>query len=617
MSDGWTGPVPAAQAPPGSMVIPPDVAGTFAGMGMGAVQYAAMSYADYAAGLNGGFAGNGFAEQAGMGGAYNNVGGGFADVSNLFGSGELTELSGRMAAEHLSGHMSGHLAGQLPGTVPRQHSRRPSGQHQRSRSGTLPATDIPPEMAQLSAMLAQDGGAGLSPTALGAEVTRLMAAAARAEPQAPLEQLLESLVNPAPAQHLGGGPLRPPSPYRSSTLPSFPYPGAASPSSAGSPEPSTYPRSRSRSRSPSSLSLPRNHSDPTFPLPGPHAITRQASDSLAVLMPNSVSRPASDSFPRPSRARPPDAFNPAGAPAPEAPFVLHRTITGEQGTLQLEISHVPSPGEDDDDGVWSPDDSGSDSYHGGDGGRARSVSMSEAALAGGWGGYEELLAIDPALFASPFGSQQAAQPGKPGRRNSAPPVPGTAQGQGGQPRHVCAECGKEFTRRYNLKGHERAHRGERPYACGVCGASVSSSLAFEEWKRLTKWRCGSSRGRTISRGTARRTRGSDRPYRLSAGGMVLFGLDFTRQNGLESRAGAEAVQDGPCAPGGRGSFGAPSERAGSAPVSTVAGARVPVGWGWDGGRRDERSAMIGRKEEAKDGSAGGWRRAAMDLVRYL
>ncbi|KAA1136759.1 hypothetical protein PGTUg99_003380 [Puccinia graminis f. sp. tritici] len=31
-------------------------------------------------------------------------------------------------------------------------------------------------------------------------------------------------------------------------------------------------------------------------------------------------------------------------------------------------------------------------------------------------------------------------------------------------------CGESFTRRYNLRGHQRAHKGEKPFACGYPGS---------------------------------------------------------------------------------------------------------------------------------------------------
>ncbi len=40
-------------------------------------------------------------------------------------------------------------------------------------------------------------------------------------------------------------------------------------------------------------------------------------------------------------------------------------------------------------------------------------------------------------------------------------------------RFTCTICGKNFTRKINLKGHERSHFGERPYACVNCGKAFA------------------------------------------------------------------------------------------------------------------------------------------------
>lgn len=56
-------------------------------------------------------------------------------------------------------------------------------------------------------------------------------------------------------------------------------------------------------------------------------------------------------------------------------------------------------------------------------------------------------------------------------------------------KHVfqCTRCPKVFTRKFNLRSHERTHTGERPYACPVCGATFSRA---QEQRTHTRRQCG-------------------------------------------------------------------------------------------------------------------------------
>ncbi|BGP08856.1 hypothetical protein JCM10049v2_004707 [Rhodotorula toruloides] len=44
---------------------------------------------------------------------------------------------------------------------------------------------------------------------------------------------------------------------------------------------------------------------------------------------------------------------------------------------------------------------------------------------------------------------------------------------------VCELCGETFTRRYNLRGHQRAHKGEKPYKCSYEGCDKAFARAHD------------------------------------------------------------------------------------------------------------------------------------------
>ncbi|KAG0148742.1 hypothetical protein CROQUDRAFT_40948 [Cronartium quercuum f. sp. fusiforme G11] len=61
--------------------------------------------------------------------------------------------------------------------------------------------------------------------------------------------------------------------------------------------------------------------------------------------------------------------------------------------------------------------------------------------------------------------------------------------EGTEARYVCELCGETFTRRYNLRGHQRAHKGEKPFACGFPGCTSSFARAHDQ-KRHYKLHLG-------------------------------------------------------------------------------------------------------------------------------
>jgi hypothetical protein len=70
-------------------------------------------------------------------------------------------------------------------------------------------------------------------------------------------------------------------------------------------------------------------------------------------------------------------------------------------------------------------------------------------------------------------------------------------------KHQCSYCGKQFTRKYNLQGHIRAHKGERPYDCSVCATAFTRKADLERHKKIHGKGDppSSTRSRTVSRAT--------------------------------------------------------------------------------------------------------------------
>ncbi|PLW09880.1 hypothetical protein PCANC_20014 [Puccinia coronata f. sp. avenae] len=55
--------------------------------------------------------------------------------------------------------------------------------------------------------------------------------------------------------------------------------------------------------------------------------------------------------------------------------------------------------------------------------------------------------------------------------------------------YICNMCGKSFTRRYNLRVHQQAHKGEKPFACGYPGCNSRFACAHDQ-KRHYKLHLG-------------------------------------------------------------------------------------------------------------------------------
>ena len=83
---------------------------------------------------------------------------------------------------------------------------------------------------------------------------------------------------------------------------------------------------------------------------------------------------------------------------------------------------------------------------------------------------------------SSHGSRQMSSDGGELRSKTTPATIEAAQRrrkEGTQAKFICELCGESFTRRYNLRGHQRAHRNEKPYACAFEGCDKAFARSHD------------------------------------------------------------------------------------------------------------------------------------------
>ncbi|XP_023569280.1 zinc finger and SCAN domain-containing protein 25 isoform X2 [Octodon degus] len=83
---------------------------------------------------------------------------------------------------------------------------------------------------------------------------------------------------------------------------------------------------------------------------------------------------------------------------------------------------------------------------------------------------------------------------------------------------VCNECWKTFSQRHHLEVHQRSHTGEKPYKCGDCWKSFSRRQHLQVHRRMHTGEkpytceCGKSFSRNANLAVHRRAHTGEKPY---------------------------------------------------------------------------------------------------------